>query len=177
MIVEYNCEWCGKHVRKRRSPSTMRGNSGRFCSQQCNGASRKGTGTGPIPNYEFDCVVCGKHCTVYRSPSATHPVTCSLACTGVKQRGSSNPSFSGGRHTADTGYVRILNPSHPESDSRGYVYEHRLVMEQSLGRRLNPGEVVHHINHVRDDNRLENLRVFASHSEHIKFHHEEARTA
>lgn len=95
MIVEYQCEWCGKHVRKRRSPATLRGTQPRFCSQACNGASRKGTGAGPTPNHEYDCVVCGKRCQVYRSPSAQTPVTCSLACTGIKQRGAGNGSYSG----------------------------------------------------------------------------------
>lgn len=177
MIVEYDCEWCGKHVRKKRSPSTLRGNAARFCSQRCNGASRKGSGSGPTPNHEYDCIVCGTHCRVYRSPSAPVPVTCSVECTGVKQSGSGNPAFSGGWHVGDHGYVRVLVPDHPESDSRGYVYEHRLVMEKKIGRRLRPGEVVHHINHVRGDNRPENLRLFENHSDHIKYHALEAKSA
>lgn len=170
MIVEYDCEWCGVRVRKRRSPATMRGNAGRFCSQQCNGASRKGTGAGPTPNYEYDCIVCGKHCRTYRSPSAQAPVTCSLKCTGVKNTGAGNASFTGGRHIATNGYVQILNPTHPQADSRGYVYEHRLVMEHQVGRYLASSEVVHHINRIKDDNRPENLMLFASHSEHLKHH-------
>ncbi|KZS63070.1 hypothetical protein A4G28_04350 [Mycobacterium ostraviense] len=64
----------------------------------------------------------------------------------------------------------MLAPSHPDADSRGYVYEHRIVMEQKIGRRLTKTEVVHHINHVRDDNRPENLMLFASHSEHLRHH-------
>lgn len=174
MIVEYDCQWCGTHVRKRRSPSTIKGDGPRFCSQACNGASRKGTGPGIAPNREYECIVCGKRCTVYRSPSAQAPVTCSLKCTGIKQRGQGNGSFSGGRHLADNGYVRVLSPDHPGADTRGYVWEHRIVMEQKLGRRLRRGEVVHHINHVRDDNRAENLELFASHSEHMKHHAQES---
>lgn len=177
MIVEYDCQWCGTHVRKPRSPATFRGTFPKFCSQACNGASRKGTGAGIRPNHEFYCVVCGKHCRVYRSPSASTPVTCSLKCTGVKNTGHGNGSFTGGRHVADTGYARVLAPNHPDADSRGYVYEHRIVMEQKIGRRLTKTEVVHHINHVRDDNRPENLMLFANHSEHLKYHRAEEEQA
>jgi hypothetical protein len=42
-----------------------------------------------------------------------------------------------------------------------YVYEHRVFMEEYIGRPLRPEESVHHINGVRDDNRLENLELWS----------------
>jgi hypothetical protein len=44
--------------------------------------------------------------------------------------------------------------------------EHHLVMEEALGRRLAPGEQVHHINGIKDDNRLDNLYLCASGAHH-----------
>jgi hypothetical protein len=48
---------------------------------------------------------------------------------------------------------------------RGKVGQHRLIIEEKIGRRLRPDEHVHHINGVRDDNRIENLQLL-SNSEH-----------
>jgi hypothetical protein len=48
--------------------------------------------------------------------------------------------------------------------------QHRLVMEQYLGRKLLDSEVVHHINGDRKDNRIENLMLFVNVSEHKKYH-------
>lgn len=50
-----------------------------------------------------------------------------------------------------------------------YVYEHRYMMEKKLGRLLEGGEVVHHINGDEFDNRLENLEL-KTHSSHATYH-------
>lgn len=58
-------------------------------------------------------------------------------------------------------YVFVYIPSHPNSGKTGRVAEHRLVMEQHLGRYLERHENVHHKNGVRSDNRIENLELWS----------------
>lgn len=53
--------------------------------------------------------------------------------------GPDNPNWKGGRSIASNGYVLLRMPGHHLADVRGYVYEHRLVAEQKLGRRLVKG--------------------------------------
>ena len=65
------------------------------------------------------------------------------------------------------GYVLVRAPEdHPGARHDGSICEHRLVMEQHVGRYLMPGEVVHHLNGVKDDNRIENLQLRRSRREH-----------
>lgn len=73
------------------------------------------------------------------------------------------------------GYVRIYCPMHPEANTRGYVYEHRVIAEETLGRRLKKGEVVHHKNRKRWDNCPKNLQVMSSLKEHRLLHAKEDR--
>jgi hypothetical protein len=174
MLVEYDCIQCGTHVKKARSPANIQ-TTPRFCSQKCHGAYVHGTGKGTQPNVEYTCVVCGKVVKTYRSPAAqenTIPKYCSVQCTGAAQRGEDNPAWSGGRHKLNTGYVVRLAPGHPFVDARGYVLEHRLVMEQIVGRYLTKDEVVHHVNGVKDDNRPENLQLFPDQATHIRHHYQ-----
>jgi len=72
-------------------------------------------------------------------------------------KGKYHPNFKG--KIFHSGYVYIYSPDHPNKDSQQYVAEHRLVVENTLGRYLEYFEIVHHINGIRTDNRPENLAV------------------
>lgn len=74
-------------------------------------------------------------------------------------RGEKHYNWKGGRYLHKDGYVFVKAETHPHRTSRGYALEHILVVEKQLGRFLRKGEVVHHLNGIKDDNRIENLVV------------------
>jgi len=77
--------------------------------------------------------------------------------------GPENHQWKGGR-IKRKGYVLVYAPDHHSIVGRGtqrkYVFEHRIVMEEILGRPLQANETVHHVNGVTDDNRPENLELW-----------------
>lgn len=90
--------------------------------------------------------------------------TCGSRASGGNRglRGENSPHWKGGRRQSGQGYVEVYSPDHPsvQGTKRMYVREHRLVMEQKLGRLLERWEEVHHINGIRNDNRPENLELW-----------------
>lgn len=68
------------------------------------------------------------------------------------------------------GYWSVFKPEHPYANKQGHVKEHRLIMEVCLGRYLEPSEIVHHMNHDKLDNHVDNLMLLQSNAEHRRLH-------
>ena len=70
------------------------------------------------------------------------------------------------------GYVYKIDPGSPYANSQGKVYQHHEVMCNHIGRTLEPGECVHHIDRDRANNDLSNLMLLTN-SEHAQLHAKE----
>ncbi len=91
-----------------------------------------------------------------------------------KERGVSqgkNNSMYGKHHSKET--KEKLRKIFWKEDSPHCNYYHRLsraIVEKKICRKILPNEVVHHLDHDRSNNHLDNLHIFNSQSKHIKYH-------
>lgn len=93
----------------------------------------------------------------------------------ISERNSCNYNgLNGYGHTKkhNRGYVCVYVPKHPHAHKDGYMMLHTVLMERAIGRYLDDNEVVHHINHDRSDNRIENLRLM-DRKDHMSMHMKE----
>jgi hypothetical protein len=108
-----------------------------------------------------------------KPPKSPQPFLPGVLNPQFGKRGHLSPAWKGGKFKDSKGYVLVYSPEHPNREKNGYVYEHRLEMEKSLGCLLRTEERVHHKNKIVDDNNPENLKVFPSNCDHLNFHKKE----
>lgn len=166
--VAHTCSSCGKEF------YAARANHRLYCSKECGYEAKKKRSV-------VSCLVCGKDFEVRTYElERTLSCLCSRKCSGIwfseNYSGENNHSFGAefsdehrrkigdscrgeknynwhGGVKMQNGYVMIKNAD------GGYTQEHRIVAEKALGRPLKGGEVVHHINGDKSDNRNCNLLI------------------
>lgn len=148
------CEHCGKVQPFPRllSSGVYDYTRHRFCSNTCARLGAHWRNERPIAPPTLVCPECAK--TVVRRYNKANQgydykqKYCSKACANAAQ-------FKGGQYIDKNGYVVLI------IDGKLH-FEHRVVMEEMLGRKLESHETVHHKNGVRFDNEPDNLELWAS---------------
>lgn len=140
MIANYKsriCVLCGKEYKPNNS-------NAKHCSPECMAEScRIRARKYYYEKRKHPCIICGQSCkaSICQSCSSVHRY-----------------------YDKHGGYVYLRIPNYPSAQKNGTILEHRYVMEKFLGRQLTRDEIIHHLNGIRNDNRIENLAIVGKHS-------------
>lgn len=145
------CSICGKEFRTKNKE---------FCSSKCQyiGKSIKHRNT-------ITCSECGKVFTRIKGKSTAETAFCSRKCRNL---------FESGSIIYNNGELEKISTIKKKYKNKGVgngkiKLEHRLIMEEYIGRELAKDEIVHHIDGNKFNNDISNLQILTR-SEHMKLH-------
>jgi hypothetical protein len=182
MQAQHTCRFCGGAFERTR----VIGRPQVYCSVDCRTAhsnARRSVGTADTSwprSEETEIAVCAEYVSglSVQSVADKHRVARGtvervLIRNGVARRkntaSTARKRFKNGRVRHYSGYIWVMiehdDPlrsmaSRGSGWQNGYAQEHRIVMARHIGRPLLASESVHHVNGLRDDNRIENLELW-----------------
>ncbi len=185
MPVEKKCVVCGRTFKV----PPCRALTAKACSHKCAVSVRAKSTERQLT---IECENCGKQFSIPQSHKNRRRF-CSTECKfsskkylgemGTRVNGSDNPMWKGGISSHSGGYLYERKPDHPFS-SNGYVFKHRLIMEDMLREKspshrflvklgnnmyLRSDVVVHHLDGNTTNNKEENL-IVCTKSAHSTLH-------
>ena len=152
------CAWCSRVFIAWRSDA-------KTCSVECARQANLAKARKYERSHPGACKICG----VQVARRSEYCKSCGNKYAGRSRSGEKHRSWKGGRSQDGKGYVHILVSPEARKGHR-YQPEHRLVWEQANGP-IPMGWVVHHINGIKNDNRLENLRAMPRETHAAKLDH------
>ena len=147
------CEQCGNEFIPARK-------STRFCSNKCSSESR-------LKREIIKCDYCGddfeRNSCHIKEGNKFCSVDCSGKWTSENRVGENATRWKGGVYHQNNKYI------HLKQEDGSYKQEHRIVMENHLGRKLIPEEIIHHIDGNGENNEIDNLQIMTR-AEHAELH-------